>query len=132
MKLFTRIVFGFNTLYQIIVGFMALILPAMIIEVYQGTPEEQHLAILRAAFRALGFNIILGGVISALIAKNPNKYPILLPLMGLLSILTIICWSIAWGAGEMQFSQFALDIVVQVIILVAVILYYPLVKKASA
>ncbi len=60
MKLFTRIVFGFNTLYQIIVGLMALILPAIIIEIYQGTPEEQHLAILRAAFRSLGIQYNFG------------------------------------------------------------------------
>jgi hypothetical protein len=131
MKLFTRIVFGFNTLYQASVGFAALLFPEFIIGFYQGTPEQQGILILRAAFRAFGFNLIFGGIISAIIAKDPVKNPLLLLLMASLSVLTMACWLIAWGSGEMNPSQFAFDIIVQIVIVVNVALMYPIAKRAS-
>ena len=60
--------------------------------------------------RCLGYNFLFGAVISALIAKNPDRHPILLPLMAILAGLTIVAWLLAPAFGEMTAGQVGGDI----------------------
>jgi uncharacterized membrane protein len=123
MKTFARIVFGLNFLYQGIVGIAMLVAPADLIDFYGGNQQEQTIPFVLAAFRALGIYIFFGGVISGYLAANPGKYPILRRLIGILAGLTLICWAIIYYFNELDFDVYMADVLVQLFILAAVILY---------
>lgn len=123
MKTFARIVFGLNFLYQCIVGIAALVVPAQVIDFYGGSEAEQAIPYMLAAFRALGIYIFFGGIISGYIASNPGRYPILRRLIGILAVLTLICWGIVYYMKELSFDVMMADIIVQVFILAAVGMY---------
>lgn len=131
MTRYTRIVFGFNAIYQTVVGALCLLAPAAAIGVYGGSESEQSSTMLLMAFRLIGVNLIPIGVISALVAGNPDSYPVLRPLMGLVSALTLVCWGIVFGSHELhpgQIMTIVLDVLVQVALLVGIVFYSPKVK----
>ena len=94
MRRYTRIVFGLNALYQIALGFLCLLTPAVVVGMYGGTGGDEHSTLMLVCFRLLGVNLVPIGVICALVGINPDSHPILRQLMGLLSILTLIGWGI--------------------------------------
>jgi hypothetical protein len=68
------------------------------------------------------------GVISTLVALNPDTHPILRQLTGLLSILTLVCWGIAISAHNLnvgQISSVTLDAVLQLLVIISVVGYSP-------
>jgi len=123
MKLATRILFGFNTVYQIAVGAISLLIPMMTIGFYKGPTNPDNF--LMSAFRILGANMIFGGIISAYIAWKPDKNPVLLRLMGMLAALTLICWGVVYFQKELPLSTLVFDIIVQVLILTVSFTYKP-------
>lgn len=124
MRLYTRIIFALNALYQAIIGVLCLGWPTRALGLYQATPAQLGEPMLRASFRLIGINLVLGALMSALIARNPDRHPVLLPLMGVLSVLTLVCWGVAGPlAHEMTVAQYGLDLVVQVLLLIAVLGY---------
>lgn len=132
MRWYVRIVFGLNTIYQVIVGLIALLVPAMMLGIYGATEMDKQVLLLLAAMRGMGFFIVFGGIISAIIALNPDRHPILLRLMAVLAALTIVGWVLTLFFGEMKMSQVGLDIVVQVLLLIGALSYYPKALKAAA
>ncbi|MBV9124967.1 MAG: hypothetical protein JO112_16560 [Planctomycetes bacterium] len=134
MGRYTRIVFGFNALYQTTVGVICLLAPATAVGLYGGTQADQAITMLLVAFRVIGVCLIPAGVVSALIAGNPDTYPILRPLMGLWAVLTLVCWGITIGAHNLNLSQILsvmFDVIVQVALLLAVVFYNPKVKEQA-
>lgn len=128
MRRYTRITFALNAVFQTILGVLCLLAPEVAIRVYGGDPADEGSNMLLVAFRMLGVNILLGGVISAMIGGNPDAYPILRPLMGLLAVLKLVCWGVVVGAHDLTASQVAmviLDGVIEVLLIVAVACYYP-------
>lgn len=129
MRGYVRVVFGLNTLYQLVVGCIALFAPIMMLSIYGASETDQTVLLLQASMRGLGFGILFGGVISALIARDPDQYPVLLPLMAVLSILTLVAWSLTLVTGQMNVGQVGIDMVVQVLLLVGALGYYSKLKK---
>ncbi len=123
MRLIARIIFGFNFVYQFGVGVVSLFLPANIVALYSGPTNPDNF--LMSAFRILGANMLFGGIVSAYISWNPDKNPILLRLMGILSFLTLVCWGIVYFQKELPLQTLLLDIVVQFLILIVCIGYKP-------
>lgn len=124
MRIYTRVIFGLNTLYQLLVGAVFLFAPVAAIGLYGFGPAEALSVAAHVSCRALGAYILLGAGISALIARNPDRHPILLALMGVLSLLTFLCWGLALAAAEVTLGQVALDLVIQALLLIAVVGYY--------
>ncbi len=123
MRTYTRIVFGLNALYQLAVGCVFLFAPVTGIGLYGFPESDTHVVAARVALRALGTFVLLAGGISAVIAGNPDKNPVLLTVMGATAILTLVGWAVTLGAQEVTASQVALDIVVQALLLIAVVGY---------
>jgi hypothetical protein len=128
MRTYTRIVFGLNAAYLMIVGVLCLLGPELAVGVYGGTEVDHASTLLLITVRLLGVNLIPAGVISVVVAADPDRHPILRALMGLLATLTLVCWGIVIGMHDLTVGQIAsatLDVVVQVALLVAVVGYYP-------
>ena len=128
MRTYTRIIFELNAFYQIILGVVCLVAPATAIALHGGSDVDLCSTLLMVTFRMVGVNLIPAGVISAVVAADPDKRPILRTLMGMLATLQLICWGIVIGMHDLSASHIAsvvLDVVVQVSMLVAVVGYYP-------
>lgn len=124
MRAYTRILFGLNALYQLAVGAVFLFAPVAAIGLYGFPQSEAGSVAAHVSIRALGAYILLGGGVSAAIARNPDRHPVLLLVMGGLSVLTLLCWGLTLAVGEVKVGQVALDLVVQALLLVAVAGYY--------
>lgn len=131
MRWYVRIVFGLNTIYQVVIGLIALLVPTMMLGIYHANEMDKQVLLLLAAMRGLGFYIVFGGVISAIIALNPDRHPILLRLMAVLAVLTIIGWVLTLAFHEMTIAQVGIDIVVQILLLIGALGYYPKALKAG-
>ena len=125
MRTFTRAVFGLNVVYQLLVGVLCVFVPATAMGLYGATPDVLAMPFAVGAFRVLGAAILIGAVMSFLIARDPDQYPILLSLMGILAVFTLIAEGLMLMNGEAGVSQLAIDLVVQVAILVAAFAYKP-------
>ncbi len=124
VRAYTRILFSLNALYQLAVGAIFLFLPAQAINLYHFPASEAHSIAARVAIRALGANLLLGGGISAVVGRDPDRHPALLIVMGALAVLTLLCWGLTLAVGETAVGQVAADLGVQVLLLVAVAGYY--------
>ena len=127
----TRWVFGLNAAYQGVVGLLALLAPVFTIALYGGGPAEQASPYLAALFRMIGSLLIFVACISAVVAKDPDASPLLVAFMGFLSALGLATWGLALGAGDVTWSQVSLDVLVQIPVLVASVLYYPKAKQRT-
>ena len=128
MRTYTRIIFGLNALYQIVLGIVCLVAPATAVALHGGTDTDLCSTLLLVTFRMVGVNLIPAGVISAVVAADPDKRPILRTLLGMVAALQLICWGIVIGMHDLSASHIAsmvLDSVIQVAMLVAVVGYYP-------
>jgi hypothetical protein len=122
-----RIAFGLNALYQIAVGAVCLLAPATAADLHGGGHAEAT-TLLLVTFRLLGVNLIPAGIVSLVAAADPDRHPILRALMGLIASLTLICWGIVVGMHTLAVGQVAsmvLNVVLQIAVLLAVVLYYP-------
>jgi hypothetical protein len=131
MRLYTRIIFGLNFLYQVIVGAIFLVSPVISISLYGFAPADAQSIAAHVGIRMMGVFLLLMAVVSVMIAINPDKNPVLLPLMGLASVLTLLCWALTLLTGEMKLGQVGLDIIVQVLLLIAVAGYAGKAGKAA-
>jgi hypothetical protein len=134
MLLFARIVFGLNALYQTIFGLICLLGPSVVISLYGGSAADQHSPLLMIAFRIVGVGLVPIGVMSALVAGDPENTPILRALIGLTAVLSFVCWGIVIGRHDLSAGQLAavvLDAVVQVMVTLAVVFYHPRTKVAK-
>ena len=123
MRLIARIIFAVNCIYQLVVGAIFLVAPVFSIHLYGFPPSDGQSMAAHVGVRMMGVFLLLVAVISAMIAINPDKNPVLLPLMGLTALLTIVCWVLTLATHEMILSQVTLDLAVQVLILAAVVGY---------
>src|SRR5438874_93501 len=105
MGRYTRIVFGINAVFQLALGTVCLLMPTVAVAIFGGTAADQGSTLLQVCFRLLGVNLIPIGVVAGLVAFNPESHPVLRQLMGLLSILTMVCWGIAISAHNLKVSQ---------------------------
>jgi len=131
LRKFTRWVFGANAVYQGVVGILALLAPVFTIALYGGGPAEQASPYLAALFRMIGSLLIFVACISAVVAKDPDASPLLVAFMGFLSALGLATWGLALGAGDVTWSQVSLDVLAQISVLVASVLYYPKAKQRT-
>jgi hypothetical protein len=125
MRRFVRWVFSLNAVYSVGIGALAFLAPAFTIALYGGAASDAASLYLHALFRVIGAYMIFSGAISALVAYDPEASPLLLLAQGALSVLTLSCWGIALAAGDVEWSQVSVDVLVQLPILAAVALYYP-------
>jgi hypothetical protein len=128
MRTYTRIIFGLNAFYQIVMGVVCMVAPMTAVTLHGGTETDLCSTLLMIAFRIIGVNMVPAGVISAVVAADPDKRPILRTLMGMIATLQLICWGIVIGMHDLSAANIAsmlLDVVVQVALLVAVVGYYP-------
>lgn len=123
MRTYTRVVFGVNAIYQIVVGAIFLASPVQAIGLYGFPASENASVAAHVAIRGLGGLILVTGLISVRIARNPDTDRVLLPVMGAVSVAAVVSWAAALAAHEAQVSQVALDLIVQALLLVAVLGY---------
>lgn len=134
MTRYTRIVFGINALCQTVFGVICLLAPAFAIGIAGGIEAEQEVALAQIAFRLMGVYVIPAGVISALIAGNPDTYPVLRPLMGLTAVLSMVCGGIVLASHHLHPGQIAWAVlggITQVLLVIAVIFYNPKTRGQS-
>ena len=127
----TRWVFGLNAAYQGVVGILALVAPVLTIALHGGGPAEQASPYLAALFRMIGALLLFVALISAVIAKDPDASPLLIAIMGTLSTLTLLTWALAMGAGDVAFWQVSTDVLAQIPVLAASVLYYPKARQRT-
>jgi hypothetical protein len=132
MRLYTRIVFCLNCLYQALAGVLFLFAPLLSIGLYGFPAADGQSMAAHVGVRIGGVLLLVAAVISALIALNPDRYPVLLPIMALVSALTLICWGLTLFAHETTASQVGVDAIVQVLLLIGALGYAAKAGKASA
>lgn len=128
MHHYTRVVFALNACCQVVMGFVCLFAPALAIGVYGGNEVDQASTMLMVAYRLLGVHFVPIGVVSAIIAYRPENNPALRQLMGLVAILTMVCWGVALSAHDLTIGQIAavsVDAVIQSLLIVSVVGYTP-------
>jgi hypothetical protein len=130
MRGYTRIIFGLNALYQLAVGVIFLFAPVTAIGLYGFPASEGGSVATLVSLRALGAYVLLGAGLSAIIGVNPDRHPVLLPVMGALAVLTLVAWGVTLAAGEMTIAQVGLDAAVQGLLLVAVVGYAARARQA--
>ena len=132
MRLYVRIVFGLNAVYQVVIGLIGLFAPMTMLGLYGAAAADKEVILLHAAMRGLGYFIVFGGIISIFVAKNPDRHPILLRLMAILAVLTLVGWILTLVFKEMSISQVGIDMAVQVLLLIGALGYYPKAIQAQA
>jgi hypothetical protein len=128
MRTYTRIIFGLNAFYAIVMGIVCLLAPMTAVALHGGNDTDLCSTLLLITYRLIGVNLIPAGVISAVVAADPDKRPILRTLVGMVATLQLICWGIVIGMHDLSVGHIAsmvLDMVVQVGLLIAVVGYYP-------
>jgi hypothetical protein len=128
MRMYMRIVFALNAVYQIALGVLCLLGPSTAVAIYGGSDTDHCSTLLLVTFRLLGVYMIPAGVISVVIAADPDRHPVLRTLTAVLATLTLVCWGIVVGMHDVSASQVAgaaLSVVIQVALLVGAIGYFP-------
>lgn len=126
MRQYTRIVFGLNAIYLTVLGLFCLLGPSTMIGLYGGVAHDQDAVMLQVAFRLIGVKLIPFGVMSALIARDPDDNPMLRALMGLLAVLTLTCYGMVVGMHSLNIGWIgivSLNVIGQILVLVAVMCY---------
>jgi hypothetical protein len=123
MRRYTRIIFGLNALHQTALGGVCLVLPSLSLGLHGASPALAQGTLLLASCRILGVHLLFGGVLSALVARDPDRYPVLLLLMGLMGLLTSAGLGLALALGELNLRQAGPGLVLQVLVLAAVLGY---------
>jgi hypothetical protein len=134
MLLFARIVFGLNAIYLTTFGLICLLGPSVAITMFGGSVADQQSTLLMIAFRIIGIGLVPVGVMSALVAGDPENTPMLRALLGLAAVLSVICWGVVIGRHDLRATQLAsvvLNICMQVMVIVAVVFYHPRAKTAK-
>jgi hypothetical protein len=123
MRTITQLVFSLNFVYQLAIGIVALFFPIVLVHFYGG-PEfpGNYLAI---AFRAFGACTLFASVLSAYLAINPDRYPVLLRLAAVLAAFTLVSWAIVYFKNELPVSVMVFDLVMQCSILIITMVYHP-------
>jgi len=132
MRQYTRIVFGLNAVGHMVLGLFSLLAPAMVIGLFGGDPASEMLVV---TFRILGVQLIPVAVMSALICGRPDDTPMFRGLLGLVAVLSLVCWGTVIGMHHLQAAwivPMATDVLMQTAILVAVIFYYSPRKSGAA
>jgi hypothetical protein len=129
MRVYTRIIFGLNFLYQLLAGSLFLFLPVLSIGLYGFPSSDANSMAAHVGIRVMGLFMVVAGIVSFMITRNPDKNPVLLPIMAIISVLTLLCWFMALSAHEMTLGQVALDLAVQVLLLVGSIGYFGTAKR---
>jgi hypothetical protein len=117
MRAFLRVVAGLNAVFQGPLGVLSMASPAVAAGVFQlegvGPPGL-------ALIRMFGGLLAGSGLISAVVAKNPEANPGLPAAYALTCLLNLAADTLVGLSGAMRFSQLALGMLLQAILVVAV------------
>ena len=132
MRQYTRIVFGLNAVGRMILGLFSLLAPAMVLRLFGAGADVPET--LEVAFRIMGVQMIPVAVMSALICGRPDDTPMFRGVLGLLAVLSLVCWGTVIGMHSIQAGwilPMTLDVLMQTAVLVSVIFYYNPKKSAA-
>ena len=131
MRRIARWVYGASSVYHSVVGALALLAPTLAIVLHGGSAAEAGDPYMRAMYRGMGTFMVFTGLVSGLVAKDPDASPLLVAFLGVLSGLTLAGWGLAMAAGDVTFGQVSTDVLLQLPVLVVSALYYPVARRRT-
>ena len=118
MRTFLRVVAGVNAIFQGLVGTLSVASPTSAASLFQ---LEGLTPATLAVIRMLGGLLIGSAVLSAVIAKNPEKNPNLPAAYAVTCLMNLTTDSLVCLSGAMRFSQLALGMLLQAILVLAIV-----------
>jgi len=117
MRTFLRVVAGLNAVFQGLLGVLSMASPTVAAGLFQleGLPPPAL-----ALIRMFGGLLAGSGLISAVVARNPDANPGLPAAYALTCVLNLAADTLVGISGAMRFSQLALGMLLQAILVVAV------------
>ena len=117
MRTLLRVAASINAVFQVLLGLVAVASPQVAAGLFQlqglGRPEL-------AVVRMFGGLLAGSGLLSAIIARSPEANPGLLVGYALACMLNLIADTSVCLSGEMRFSQLALGMAPQALIVIAI------------
>jgi cytochrome c oxidase subunit IV len=117
MRTFLRVVAGLNAVFQGILGVLSIASPTVAAGLFQ---LEGLAPPSLALIRMFGGLLAGSGVISAVVARNPEANPGLPAAYALTCVLNLAADTLVGLSGAMRFSQLAFGMLLQAILVVAV------------
>ncbi len=120
MRTLLRAVAGLNALFQILIGVAAILSPVAAAKLFElGDLAPPSLALIRM----FGGLLAGSGLLSGLIALNPEANPSLLVAYALTCLLNLAADTLVGLSGALHFSQLAFGMLLQILVVIAVGLY---------
>ena len=117
MRTLLRVVAGVNAVFQGLLGLLSIASPAMAAGLFQ---LEGLVPSSLALIRMFGGLLAGSGLISAVVAKNPEANPGLPTAYALTCVLNLAADTLVGFSGAMRFSQLALGMLLQALLVIAV------------
>jgi hypothetical protein len=123
-----RVLAAFNGLFQIAVGLLCVSAPIAAASAFQLVDAN---ASTQALARMFGGLLVGSGLLSALVAFDPDRNRDLPALLAVASIVNIAADAAVVAAGQMTFSQLAAGIILQVAVIAAALAHVARRVRAS-
>jgi len=117
MRAFLRVVAGLNAVFQGVLGVLSMATPTVAAGLFQ---LEGLTPPALALIRMFGGLLAGSGLISAVVARNPEANPGLPAAYALTCVLNLAADTLVCLSGAMRFSQLAFGMLLQVILVAAV------------
>lgn len=120
MRTMVKVVAGLNALFQGLVGLVCIIAPSTAANLFK--VEVSGVAML-ALLRMFGGLLTSNGVVSGLIAQNPDRDRGLVAAYSALLLLNVGADLVVIGTGELRFDQLAIGMLLEAVLAVLLIFY---------
>jgi hypothetical protein len=117
MRTLLRVVAGVNAIFQGLLGLLSIASPEMAAGLFQ---LEGLVPSSLALIRMFGGLLAGSGLISAVVARNPEANPGLPTAYALTCVLNLAADTVVGFSGAMRFSQLALGMLLQALLVIAV------------
>jgi Domain of unknown function (DUF4345) len=127
MKKIVQAVAGFNAVFQLVVGLLSVVSPLTAAAAFKVEGESP---VLLALIRMFGGLLASSGIISALIAKNPDRDRGLVRAYAGCLLLNVAADVVVIASGELRFDQLAVGMVLELVLATLLVARYSLANSA--
>ena len=128
MKKLVRALAGFNSAFQVLVGLLCIAAPVVAAAAFKVDIASPA---MRALLRMFGGLLASTGILSALIARDPDRDRGFVLAFTACLLLNVGADVVVIGAGELRFDQLAVGMLLE-LVLAAVLLAYRFSGRASS
>ena len=120
MRTALRVVCGLNAVFQVLIGLLCTVSPAVAAKVFELTQTGPSISAIIRMFGGLLFG---SGLASAIVARSPERNPDLPLFLVAACIVNISADTMVVANGDMPFGNLAVGMILQIVIIVLALGY---------